>query len=175
MPVASAAVPRAAIVNNPPATGLNILAFPQRDFVSASGYADGELVTIDVIHPNGTTFTAGSGLAPQDDPRTAAFDGLVEVNHPGGYCWQGTTPDIRPGDKVRVTVDVTGVADQTTVSNVTAQRPTSPSPGTIVVHGTATQADGSQIPVAEIEQRLVANRQIFAASGSRTLRAASVA
>src|SRR3954452_15574566 len=162
-------------VNEPPVGNHSVIAFPQRDLISASGYAQNELVTVELIHPNGTTITAGSGLLPQDDPRTPDFDGLVEVNHPGGYCWQGTTPDIRPGDKVRVTVDATGVADQTTVANVTAGRPAQTAPDTVVVHGTAAQADGLQLPVAQIEQRMVANRQIFAASGSRTLRAASVA
>ena len=171
-PAASAA---ATTINEPPIGNHSIIAFPQRDFISASGYAQNELVTVELIHPNGTTFTAGSGLVPQDDPRTTGFDGLVEINHPGGFCWDTVTPDIRPGDKVQVIDDAGGATDQTTVANVTVQRPTNPSAGTIVVHGTAAQADGSQIPVAEIEQRLVANRQAFDATGARTLRAASVA
>ena len=69
------------------------------------------------------------------------------MNQPGGYCWQGTTPDIRPGDVVRISDDGTGVADQTTVAAVTAQRPVQTAVGTVVVHGTAAQADGSRIPV----------------------------
>ena len=177
--VTSSGVAQAAVtptsVNEPPVNGHSMIVFTQRDFVSISGYAQDELVTVELIHPNGTTFTAGSGLIPQDDPRTTGFDGLVEVNHPGGYCWQTTTPDIRPGDRVRVTVDATGVADQTTVANVTAGRPVKIAADTVVVHGTAAQADGAQIPVAELEQRLVANRQAFDATGARTLRAASVA
>ncbi|NUR15257.1 MAG: choice-of-anchor D domain-containing protein [Dermatophilaceae bacterium] len=174
---AQAAVPGTApgVVNEPPTGSHSIIAFPQRDFVSASGFAEGHTYTVDVVHPSGVVVTTGSGLVPQDDPRTVGFDGLVEVNHPGGYCWVGVTPDIRPGDKVRVIDDADGVTDQTTVANVTAGRPVQTAPDTVVVHGTAAQADGSQIPVAELEQRLVANRQVFLASGSRTLRAASVA
>jgi hypothetical protein len=174
---ASAAVPGTApgTVNEPPTNGHSIIAFPQRDFVSASGFADGHTYTVDVVHPDGTVRTAGSGLVPLDDPSTPTFDGLIEVNHPGGYCWAGTTPDIRPGDKVRVIDDAGGATDQTTVANVTAQRPVQTAPDTVVIHGTATANDGtSQIPVAEIEQRLVANRQAFDATGARTLRAASV-
>ena len=177
--VAGAGVAQAAtatVINNPPVGGHAINVFPQRDFVSASGYADGQLVTVNVVHPNGTVLTAGSGLAPQDDPRTAAFDGLVEINHPGGYCWQGTTPDIRPGDKVQVVDDATGVADETTVAGVTNGRPVQTAPDTVVVHGTAVQADGTTpIPVGQLEQRLVANRQAFDLNGTRTLRGSSVA
>ena len=36
-------------VNNPP-KDFQILAFPQRDFISASGYADGDKVIVKVIH-----------------------------------------------------------------------------------------------------------------------------
>ena len=173
-PATAAPVP-VTTVHQPPSGGHSIIVFPQRDFVSASGFAAGGLVTVDLVHPDGTVFTAGSGLAPQDDPRTPdVFDGLVEVNHPGGYCWQGTTPDIRPGDVVRISDDGTGVADQTTVAAVTAQRPVQTAVGTVVVHGTAAQADGSRIPVTLLEQRLVANRQAFELNGTRTLRASSV-
>src|SRR5919201_255879 len=36
--------------NEPPVAPLSILAFPQRDFISASGYAATDLVTVQVIH-----------------------------------------------------------------------------------------------------------------------------
>src|SRR4051812_15759970 len=95
-------------VQNPPAAPHSVLVFPQRDFVSASGYADGQTVSVQVIHPDGTVRSTARGLLPQDDPSTPQFDGIVEVNHPGGYCWDVFTPDIRPGDKVRVIDDLTG-------------------------------------------------------------------
>src|SRR5205807_4149095 len=133
----------------------NILVFPQRDFVSASGYAADDRVVVKVIHSavnGGATVSTdpGNPIAPQDDPRAVAgapFAGIVEVNHPGGACWSQTTPDIRPGDKVRITIvsnplDSTrvGRADETNVANVTAQRPVQLNPTTVQIHGTAATA-----------------------------------
>src|SRR5215217_3053230 len=164
---AAAVVPTT--TNNPPISPHSLIAFPQRDFVSITGYQKTQRLTVDIVHPDGTVRTAGSGLIPKDDPSTAdTTDGILEVNHPGGYCWQEVTPDIRPGDKLRVTDDVTTVADETTVANVTAERPVQTAAGTVVVHGTAV----GRPPVAQLEQRLVAPGQNFA-NGKRTLRAAS--
>jgi hypothetical protein len=178
--------PASGQVNNPPAAPHSILVFPQRDFVSASGYAATDQVVVKLIHPNGTMLSTDPAhpITPVDDPRAlpgAPFAGIVEVNHPGGACWFGTTPDIRPGDVVEIDI-VTGPAatlaqltvlsaDATTVANVTAQRPVQSGPN-VLVHGTAVANDGvSQIPVAELEQRLVAPRDAFDLNGRRTLRA----
>src|SRR4051794_2338560 len=87
-------------VNNPPVTPRSILVFPQRDFVSSSGFDAGDVVTVEVLHPGSTTpASAATNVIPQDDPATPGFDGIVEVNHPGGACWEKVTPDIRPGDR----------------------------------------------------------------------------
>jgi len=164
-------------VNNPPVAPRSILVFPQRDFVSSSGFEIGDLVTVEVFHPGATTpASTAADIPPQDDPATAGFDGIVEVNHPGGACWAGVTPDIRPGDRVRTTRKnaagtVLGV-DETTVANVVAKRPVSPGPGTIEIHGTAQNADGTPIDITQLEQRLVAPRDAFDLNGRRTLRAA---
>lgn len=178
---ALAAVPTFAIVNNPPSAGLNVIVFPQRDFISSTGYHAGDTVQVSVIHPSGVSYSTND-ITPQADPRAAVgapFAGIVDVNHPGGACWPTTTPDIRPGDQVRITITANaaeparvGVADETTVRNVTVSRPVQTAPDTIQVHGTAVQGDGvTPIPVGQIEQRLVANRDAFLANGRRTLRA----
>src|SRR3982751_2297609 len=74
-------------VNNPPVAPRSILVFPQRDFVSASGYEAGDIVAVEVFHPGATTpASTVADVVPQDDPATPAFDGIVEVNHPGGAC-----------------------------------------------------------------------------------------
>lgn len=185
LPLAEAAVPPATTVNNPPSAGLNIITFPQRDFISSTGYHAGDTVQVSVSHPSGVSYTTGD-VVPQADPRAAAgapFAGIVDVNHPGGACWPTTTPDIRPGDTIRITITANaaeparvGVADETVVRNVTAGRPIQTAPDTVQIHGTAVQADGvTPIPVGEIEQRLVANRDAFLLNGRRTLRATSAA
>ena len=180
-------IPAPTTINDPPVAPLQILVFPQRDFVSASGYTQDDRVIVSVIHPNGTTLSTDPAnlITPQADPRAAPgapFAGIVEVNHPGGACWFQTTPDIRPGDVVRIEIaanaaDPTrvGRADQTTVANVTAGRPLQVAPDTVVVHGTAQDAAGGQLPLAQLEQRIVANRQVFLVNGRRTLRATSAA
>ncbi|MFG2110980.1 hypothetical protein ACGFK5_29725, partial [Micromonospora chersina] len=173
MPAAQAGALPAAVINDPPVVGHVVSAFPARDFVSAEGYRVDETYTVEVHHSElrgGSVVSSQSGIRPDEQ-------GLVEVNHPGGACWVGVTPNIVAGDVVRVVVDSSpepgrvGVADQTTVADVTASRPTSPAPGTIVVHGTARAADGGQFPLDQLEARLVAPGKIFELSGKRSLRA----
>src|SRR3954470_8998083 len=143
-------------VNNPPLAPRSILVFPQRDFVSASGYAIGDLVTVEVFHPGSTTAASrATNVVPQDDPATPEFDGIVEVNHPGGACWETVTPDIRFGDRVRSTRrDASGTIvgiDETTVANVVAKRPVQLAFDAVAVHGTAQNADGTPIDLAQLE------------------------
>ena len=68
---AQAAPPPASTINNPPAAPHQILVFPQRDFVSASGYAPDDLVVVSVTHPGGATFSTDPNqpITPQADPR----------------------------------------------------------------------------------------------------------
>ncbi|MEA2129262.1 MAG: hypothetical protein QOJ85_2153 [Solirubrobacteraceae bacterium] len=168
---AALAVPALAnAVNDPPAPPHSIISFPQRDFVSAAGFQPSDSVTVSVIR-NGVTIGTSEPVTPQDDPKTPGFDGIAEVNHPGGACWQTTTPDILPGDAIRTTVQGAGDQDQTTTAAVTAEAPTNPAPGTIVVTGSAQDSSGKQLPPAEIEQRLVAGGDQFDRNGRRTLRA----
>jgi hypothetical protein len=107
--------------------------------------------------------------------------GLIQVNHPGGVCWVGTTPNIKPGDQIRITNAAGTAADQTTDANVTTQFPVQVGAGvpdangvlryTIQVHGTAVDQFGAPLPVAQVESRLVANKQQFDLNGRRTIRA----
>ena len=160
---AQSAATIAVVANDPPLAPHSIIAFPSRDFVSATGYTPGETYFFTLIRGGQAYF---SDLLPAD------ATGTIEVNHPGGTCWIGlNTPDMRPGDVIRIT-DSTGVAEQTTVANVTAERPIATNDNTVVIHGTAVAADGvSQIPVGQIEQRLiVGTASAFDLNGSRLLR-----
>jgi len=182
------------LVNNPPAAPHAIIVFPQRDFVSASGYNADDRVIVRVIHdaaifPPGNTITTdpNNWIVPTIDPAApAGQDGVVEVNHPGGACWVGQTPDIRPGDRVQIEIMANasnpvrvGRIDETTVANITAKRPVQTGPGIVVVHGTAQDGfgavSGNPLPIAELEHRIVAPGSQFEANGRRTLRATSVA
>ena len=172
----------------PPKAGHQVISFPQRDFVSATGYVQGVDAYVEVIR-GGVPIAISTPVQPQDDPATSGFDGLVEVNHPGGGCWSTVTgtPDIKPGDKIRVfqeqddpttpgVVDVIPVADDTTTTaSVTAGRPVV-SGLTVTVKGTAQTLDaagrptGVPIPLDQIEQRLI-NKDKFGFNGRRDLRA----
>jgi hypothetical protein len=155
-------------------TPRDVISFPSRDFVSASGYDVTQPVTVEVVHPNGTVAGTVKDVMPKEDPATPGL-GLVEVNHPGGACWVGVTPDIRAGDVVRITNQVTGAVDTSTVRNVTAQRPVQTAPDTVQIHGTAQDSAGNPLPVAELEQRLVVPGDAFIKNARRTLRATSAA
>ena len=97
-------------VNDPPAGGHSIIGFPARDFISADGYTDAAKVDVRVIR-NGNIVGSAADVIPQGPT------GLVEVNHPGGGCWTGTTPYLSPGDVIEtIAKDASGtpfVIDQT--------------------------------------------------------------
>ncbi len=155
-------------------TPRDIISFPARDFVSATGYDVNQPVTVEVEHPSGVIAGTVKDITPKEDPATPGL-GTVEVNHPGGACWVGVTPDIRPGDVVRIINQVTGAVDTSTVRNVTAKRPVQTAADTIQIHGTAQDASGNPLPIAELENRLVAPNDSFLKNGRRTLRATSAA
>src|SRR4051812_31096906 len=149
----------------------NIISFPSRDFVSATGYDLTKLYTVEVQHPDGTVAGTVTDLAPKDDGEGGGL-GIIEINHPGGYCWSGVTPDIRPGDTVRIkSQDAVPSVDESTVRNVTAARPVQTAVDTIQIHGTAQDGTGAPPPEGELEQRLVIPGDLFAKNGKRVLRA----
>jgi hypothetical protein len=168
----------AQVLNNPPQAPITLIAFPQRDFIHADGYADDDQVIVRLIHDPALYPGATGGTTDPANP-IAAQAGIVEVNHPGGACWLGQTPDIRPGDRVQVQVvsgTNAGRTDETTVANVTVQRPVKASgAGNVAVHGTAQDSTGAPLPVGEVEQRLLAPGNLFVLNNRRTLRATAAA
>ena len=93
--------------NDPPKAPVWINVFPVRDYVFAQGFAADDFVTVQVVRA-GVVVGEADNIVPRDDPGTPNFDGIVEVNHAGGACWAGVTPDIQKGDLVR-TVAAMGV------------------------------------------------------------------
>ena len=116
------ALPANAAVQEPPPFPLDITIFPERDFVSITWDGAGKELTFDLTR-NGVVI--GHAASAQVSPAltTDAAENILEVNHPGGLCWAGSTPDILPGDRLQVresgaAVD-TGIA--ATTQNMTAQ------------------------------------------------------
>jgi hypothetical protein len=160
---ALAALPASATIVNV-AAGHNITVFHNLDFVTASGWADGESITVNV-HRRGALIGTATGAA--SDPEATGSFGL-EVNHGpeaapvAGDCWEGHTPDIRPGDRVSVTNGAetdTVVVDRIRFTG----RPDELRSGGIVVPFVAKRANGGAIPLRRIDSaefRAASNNQV---------------
>ena len=156
-----------------PAAPHSITTFPSRDFVNIAGYASSDVLTVEVWRGGfkvGTTLPFSPSIADPKAPGTF----MEDVNHLGEPCWSGVTPDIRGNDVVKVLTSAT-TGDQAPIANVTVTSPaaeTALGSGTVVMTGTAVSAAGGQIPIDQVEARIVAKNQLFS-GGKRTLRAAS--
>lgn len=138
----------------------NIVVFPQRDFLTLEGYQGhvGDLATVVVKRGAVTTGTA-QGTIAEGDP-------ALEVNHPGGVCWQGVTPNIKPGDEVTVSF-ADGTTDSATTLTPEVTGYAKAGAADLVVRGIRTNA----VPRAQIEQRIVAPDLKDTAVGRRDVRA----
>src|SRR3954452_8238260 len=147
----------------------NIVAFPQRDYVSASGYTVGTPATVQLFHA-GQVLPASTAtdVLPVEDPATPGL-GTIDVNHPGGACWSGVTPDIHAGDTIEITQGA--AIDTSVVADVTAARPVKTAADTVQIHGTAKDDAGKPLPPAQVEHRLVGPKDAFLLNGRRTVRA----
>jgi hypothetical protein len=160
---ALAALPASATIVDVPA-GHNITVFHNLDFVTSSGWGDGEEITVNV-HRRGVLIGTATGEA--SDPEASGAFGL-EVNHGPeavpvpGDCWEGHTPDIRPGDRISVTNGTetdTVVVDRIAFTGRPQELPT----GGIVVPFVAKRADGTAIPLRRIDSaefRAASNNQV---------------
>jgi Chitobiase/beta-hexosaminidase C-terminal domain len=155
----------AAIVEPPPMPHV-FTVFPDRDFVSVEGYDPGEQLSVRVLR-NGVQIGSATGAA--------GADGLFEVNHPGGACWTGSTPNILARDQVVVAPagSPADVGEATTTADLHASAAVEDAAGRIVVKGTAVDADGSAMDLGLIEQRIVNPDFRNVGLGKRDLRAVS--
>src|SRR3712207_5447354 len=96
----------------------DISVFPMRDFLGVGGYGVGAEMNVKVIRDGVQIGSAG--------PMTLAADlelnGFAEVNHPGGVCWNGVTPNLVAADRVEA-VDGDGSGHFVTVQNVEVTQP----------------------------------------------------
>src|ERR687894_1452804 len=148
---AVAAVGGTAQAGTPPTGPGNIEIFNKRSMVALEGYVAqaGQEATVEVLR-GGQTIGIGVG--------TLDATGFLEFNHPGGECWIGVTPTIKPGDEVRVSFSGEAFTDSAitaspTVTSVTGSGftrgtnlPTDPEnrvrgTGTVTITGTYDPAD----------------------------------
>jgi hypothetical protein len=141
----------------------NITVFHNIDFVAVFGFNLGDLLTVEVIR-NGNVIGTASGPARGEAPEIG-----LEVNHGptgaplAGDCWEGGTPNITPGDHIRVTYP--GGFDEVIVDKIRFAKggPRSLPNGDVAVPFQAFRADGTAIPPAFIDSpefRSVRNNQV---------------
>src|SRR5262249_54399588 len=158
---ALSATTTAVIANDPPAATHLLVAHPARDQITATGYPAAAGPYVFQVLRGAQVFTS----LP-----IAAADGPVQVNAAGGGCWSVTTPDLRAGDVIRIT-NAAGIAEQTTLADLTTQFAAGVLGSTVVVHGTASDGAGHPLPLAQLEQRLVTPAGLCAKNANATLRA----
>ena len=157
----------AAQAATPPVFPHNVVVFPQRDFVSIEGYDqlafEGKQATVTVTRSGVETSRAVGTIT----------DGGLEINHPGGVCWQGVTPDIKFGDVVRVSFP--GGASDSTTTQRPEVTPQADSTGFTKVGAFDLVVDGQRgsVPLARIEQRIVNPDMNLTDIGRRDIRAPS--
>ena len=133
--------------------GKNIAVFHDSDFIVAMGYTAGDPMTVEVLRNNVVIGTA-SGPAQVTDEGVG-----LEVNHGPegdplpGDCWTGVTPDILPGDLIRIT-DSAGT-DELLVDNITIKKgpiddTSTEDPSDVYLEGRAALADGTPIPIEDL-------------------------
>src|SRR3954449_143079 len=140
--------------------GHTITVLPDTSALELSGFPGSTTVQIDVTRD-------GVQLANATLTTDAAGDGAMN----GGTidCWTDATPDMLPGDVVRVTGP--DFVDTKTVDDITPSGAVKPGRGPVVAHGHAAAPDGTPLPVASIEVRIIGSTQNPFSSGRRDLRA----
>jgi hypothetical protein len=143
------------------ATGTHtITVLPDTSALELSTFPRSTAVDIEVLR---------NGVAMAHASVTTDSAGDAAVNGGTLDCWSDATPDLLPGDVVKVTGP--GFADTKAVDAITSSRPEQTGPGTVVVHGRATAPDGTPLPVASIETRVIGSAQDRFSNGRRDLRA----
>ncbi len=142
-----------AVIDTPPLAPLEVVVFPSRDFVVTEGGPAGMSLKFEILR-NGVVIGTSSSSQVTPAITTDAL-GLLEVNHPGGLCWSGVTPNIRPGDVLRVT-DEANPANGYQVRTQGVRATAAEIEGAnVVVHGVALDHAGNPLPLRRVEQRIV--------------------
>src|SRR3954452_23666639 len=117
-----------------------IVVTANRSDIFLGGFANNAAVS---VVRDGVTVATGKNV---NIPATAPAEGGVNAAHLAGAggCWTTFTPQLLPGDTIKVGTDTT------TVQGVTAE-PLVITGGQMLVRGTAVSAAGTRLPAAEID------------------------
>jgi hypothetical protein len=144
--------------------GRNVGIFHNIDFIAGFGWQEGLPLTVEVFR-NGQRIGSASG------PTIAVDEGLplagaLEVNHgpegapQPGDCWTNYTPDIMPGDEVRLTQGAE--TDSVIIDPITVDRgPFLNADGNVQVEGRASTANGTPLAIAALDSGGVLNTSKF--------------
>jgi len=143
---------------DPVAPPHDIGVFPMRDFLGVGGWGVGAEMEVRVIRDGVQIGSAGPMTLAAD----AELNGFAEVNHPGGVCWNGVTPNLIAGDRIEA-IDADGNGDFTVVQNVEVTQPATlvdadkdGAVDDIVVRGMASNVAGTgRIDPGLVEQRII--------------------
>ena len=159
---ARSAAADAVVANDPPVAPHSVIAFPARDFISATGFTPNAVYHFTLIRGG---LTVLSGFVPR------RCDRADRGQPPRRHLLERQHARHPPRRRRRITDEATGIADQTTVANVTADRPIALNANTVVVHGTAKDAAGLPLPADQVENRLItSSANSFDINGRRVLR-----
>lgn len=179
----SKVVPKLAPTEGPNVNAANlheVVVFPERDFVVAEGYPGGVSLNFVVRRPDVGIISTARGITSDSTPTNGVDDGLLEANHPGGVCWTGQTPDIKPKDVVDIVEytdpdanqigeageEATGGQTQRTIDvTANAARIVDPSATRtgdrqLVVTGTLKTANGTPVTASMPEAQMIETRMI---------------
>jgi methionine-rich copper-binding protein CopC len=133
-------------------SGKNITVFHDSDFVAVYGYEPGTPLVVEVLRGDSVIGRAsGPSLALPDGAGLEINHGLEAVAPQPGDCWDVQTPDIKPGDRIVVTA--AGDTDEVTVDDIrwTGTPALDATTGDVVVEGRARYADGTAIPLSDLQ------------------------
>ncbi|MEA2250521.1 MAG: hypothetical protein QOI62_3160 [Solirubrobacteraceae bacterium] len=151
----------AALVEPPPPQYV-VTVLPDTDMVTAAGYPRLTELTARLVR-DGVTIATARGRTDNT--------GVFEVNH-DATCWRGTTPDIRPQDRLILASPgaAADVGEAMTTADVTAAPPEleldalGNRTGRVIARGTARDADGTAMALDRVEHRIL-NRGLEAHLG----------
>ena len=137
-----------------------IAILPDTSALEVSGYPASAALRVDVRR---------DGIRVGDATVTTDGTGSASVNAGTAGCWTDATPDIRPGDTVKVSGS--GFSDTSTTQAVTVQPAVQTAADTVEVHGTAAAPDGTALALAGLEARITAGAAQPFSGGRGDLRA----